>query len=60
MYSNKRLQNGCFNGKFPNFLSKLNFEILMDGCSKNLSKIFSKTPMDASEWMKKKHTGMSR
>ena len=25
----------------------------MDVCSKNPSKIFSRTPMDASEWMKK-------
>ena len=25
----------------------------MDGCSKNSSNTFSRTPMDASEWMKK-------
>ena len=40
-------------GSFPKFLSKLYFEILMDGCSKNSSSIFSRTQMDTSEPMKK-------
>ena len=39
---------------FPTFLLKLYIEILMDGCSKTSSNIFSRTPMDSSEWMKKK------
>ena len=41
---------GCF---FRKFLQKLFFEKLMDGCYKNLSNIFSRIPIDASEWMKK-------
>ena len=40
-------------GSFPKFSLKLYFETLMDGCSKTSSNIFSRTPMDASEWMKK-------
>ena len=43
---------------FPKFLLKLYFEMLMNGCSKNSSNSFSRTPMDASEWMKKNHTEM--
>ena len=39
---------------FPKFLLKLVFEMLMDGCSKNSSNIFSGTPTDASELIKKK------
>ena len=46
-------------GSFQIFLLKLYFERLMDGCSKNSNKIFSGTPMGASEWMKK-HTQMPR
>ena len=31
----------------------------MDRCSKNSSNIFSKTPMNASGWMKNDHREMS-
>ena len=41
-------------GIFRKFSLKLFFKMLMDGCSKNSSNIFSRTPMDAYEWMKKK------
>ena len=41
-------------GSFPKFSLKLFFEMLMDGCSKNSSNIFSRTRLDTSEWMKKK------
>ena len=47
-------------GSFQKKFSKLYFEILMNECSKNSSKIFSRTPMDASEWMKKNHTEIPR
>ena len=36
-------------GSFFEFLFKLFFETLMDGCSKNSSNIFPGTPTDASE-----------
>ena len=42
-------------GSFPKSFSKLYFEILINGSSKYSSNIFSRTPMDASEWMKKKN-----
>ena len=38
---------------FPKFSLKLFFEMLMDGWSKNSNNLFTKTPMDASEWIKK-------
>ena len=38
---------------FPKLSLKLYFETLMDRCSKNSSNLFSRTPMEASEWMKK-------
>ena len=40
--------------RFAKFLLKLFFEMLMDGWSKNSNNLFTKTPMDASEWMNKK------
>ena len=60
MYLNKGLENECFTGKFTKFLLKLFFsEMLMDGCSKNSNKIFSKTLMDASACITKNHRKMS-
>ena len=42
-------------GSFQKNLLKLCFEILMDECSKTSNNNFSRTPMEASEWIKK-HT----
>ena len=41
-------------GSFQKSFSKLYFEILMDGCFKYSSNIFSRTPMDASKMDEKK------
>ena len=48
---NKGLQNECFAGKITKLFTKTIFffeMLLMDGCSKNSSNLFYKTPMDAS------------
>ena len=47
-------------GSFPKFSLKLFFEIPMDGCSKHSNNICSRTPMDASVWMKKDYIKMHR
>ena len=47
---------------FSKFLTKLFifFEVLMDGCLKNSSNIFSITPMDVSGWIKTDRREMTR
>ena len=47
-------------GSFPKFSLKLFFEMPMDGCSKHSNNICSRTPMDASVWMKKDYIKMQR
>ena len=61
MYLNKGLRKECFTGKFPKIFTKtIFFEMLvMDGCSKNSTNLFYKTPMDASGWMKKDNIEIS-
>ena len=54
IYLNNGHGNQFLLGNFAKFSLKPSFfEMLMDRCSKNSNKLFSRTTMNASEWMKK-------
>ena len=55
MYSNKELKTGCFNEKFPKiFIKTIVLKCFWIGAPKTQTKPFSRAPLDATGWVKKR------